>query len=80
MTDQELTAAQDRLIAINTRDREIKHALDEADAVVKEQRAKIVNLSAERARLKAEYGPLYDQVGVELKARRAAEAAKQKAE
>ena len=74
MNDQTLAAKQQALDAMNARDREIKHALDVAEAEIRERHALIVNLSAERAALKAEYGALYEEVGIELKARAAAEA------
>ena len=80
MTDEELKAKQDRLDELNVRDMQIREHIEAAVADAKALELEVAKLGvrqkelqAERAANKADYGRLYEEVGRELKARKAEE-------
>ena len=80
MTDEELRSKRDRLEELNVRDVQIREHIEAAIADAKALELEVAKLGvkqkelqAERATNKAEYGRLYEEVGRELKARKAEE-------
>ncbi len=80
MTDEELRSKRDRLDELNVRDMQIREHIEAAVADAKALELEVAKLGvrqkelqAGRAANKADYGRLYEEVGRELKARKAEE-------